>query len=159
MQCWYLRFEHIKNFKEFLRHLFSSKMGGGGLHTCMYIHKSTYWAFSLEPLDGFWWKLGRYDVLMVPHKYCCFSTRSAKGRFQGGAKIGRGTLLWETSSDQMATATNRMHRNDLKACGKKCCYFWFHSEVKFLTHLWRLFWTAILAYFHAISMEYYAVKC
>ena len=21
-----------------------------------------------------------------------------------------------------------MHINDLEACGKKCCYFWFHSE-------------------------------
>ena len=27
---------------------------------------------------------------------------------------------------------NRMHSNALEACGKKCCYFWFHSEVKFL---------------------------
>ena len=38
-----------------------------------------------------WWilmKLGRDKVLMVPHKWCCFSTRSAKGRIQGGAKIG-----------------------------------------------------------------------
>ena len=23
-----------------------------------------------------------------------------------------------------------MHSNDLEACGKKCCLFWFHSEVK-----------------------------
>ena len=26
-----------------------------------------------------------------------------------------------------------MHSNDLEACEKKCCYFWFHSEVKFVT--------------------------
>ena len=40
-----------------------------------------------------WWilmKLGRDEVLMVPYKRCCFSTRSAQGRIQGGAKIGHG---------------------------------------------------------------------
>ena len=30
-------------------------------------------------------------------------------------------------------ATNQMDSNDLEACEKKSCYFWFHSEVKFLT--------------------------
>ena len=80
-------------------------------------------------------KLGRDEVLMVPYKCCCFSARSAKGRIQVGAKIDhRVSLLQQTSSsDRKATATNRMHSNDLEACGKKCCYFWFHSEVKFLT--------------------------
>ena len=91
-----------------------------------------------------WWilmKLGRDEVLMVPYKCCCFSVRSAQGRIQGGAKICHGgPLLQETSSsDQKATATNRMHSNDLEACGKKCCYFSFHSEVKFLMRFWRLF--------------------
>ena len=111
-----------------------------------------------------WWilmKLGRDEVLMVPYKCCCFSARSAQGRIQGGAKIGHGgPLLQETSSsDRKATATNRMHSSDLEACGKKCCYFWFHSEVKF----WRVFDVfldfIILPYFYAISMDFYAVKC
>ena len=86
-------------------------------------------------------KLGRDDVLMVPYKCCCFSARSAQGRIQGGTKIGHGgPLLQETSSsDWKATAANQMDSNDLEACGKKCCYFWFHSEVKFLTCFWRLF--------------------
>ena len=80
-------------------------------------------------------KLGGDEVLMVPYKCCCFLVRSVQGRIQGGAKIGHGgPLLQETSSsDRMATATNQMDSNDLEACGKKCCYFWFHSEVKFLT--------------------------
>ena len=51
-----------------------------------------------------------------------------------------GPLLQETSSsDRKDTATNRMHSSDLETCGKKCCYFWFHFEVKFLTRFWRLF--------------------
>ena len=37
------------------------------------------------------------------------------------------------SSDRMAAATNQKDSNDLEACGKKCCYFLFHSEVKVLT--------------------------
>ena len=80
-------------------------------------------------------KLGRDEVLMVPYKCCCFSARSAQGRIQGGAKIGhKGPFLRETSSsDWKATPTNQMNSNDLEACGKKCFYFWFHSEVKFLT--------------------------
>ena len=48
-----------------------------------------------------------------------FSARSVQGRFQGGAKIGHGgQILQQTSSsDWKATATNRMHSNDLEACG------------------------------------------
>ena len=40
-----------------------------------------------------WWilmKLGMDEVLKVPYKCCCFSTRSVQGRIQGGAKIGHG---------------------------------------------------------------------
>ena len=59
---------------------------------------------------------------------------------QGQNRSQEGPLLQETSSsDRKATATNRMHSSDLEACGKKCCYFWFHSEVKFLMRIWRLF--------------------
>ena len=99
-----------------------------------------------------WWilmKLGRDEVLMVPYKCCCFSARSAQGWIQGGAKIGHGGPLFQetSSSDRKATATNRMHSNDLEACGKKCCYFWFLSEVNFLTRFWRLFGLSYLALF------------
>ena len=103
----------------------------------------TFSTSSPEPLDDFLMKLklGMDEVLKVPYKCCCFSARSVQGRIQGGAKIGHGDpLLQETSSsDRKATATNRMHSSDLETCGKKCCYFWFHSEVKFLTRFWRLF--------------------
>ena len=63
-----------------------------------------------------------------------FSARSAKGQIHGRAKIGHGgPLLPRTSSSVKATATNRIYSSDLEAFGKKCCYFWFHLEVKFLT--------------------------
>ena len=107
-----------------------------------------------------WWiliKFGRDEVLMVPYKCCCFSARSAQGRIQGVAKIGHGgPLLQETSSK--ATATNQLDSNDLEACGKKCCYFWFHSEVKFLTRFDVFLDLVIFAYFNAIFIDFYAIK-
>ena len=45
---------------------------------------------------------------------------------------GGGLLEESASSDWKATATNQMYSNDLEACGMKCCYFLFHSEVNFL---------------------------
>ena len=82
-------------------------------------------------------KLDRNEVLMVPHIYFGISARSIQGCIQGGAKIGHLVSLFQktSSSDWKATATNQMHSNDLKACGNKCCCFWLHSEVKFLTFL------------------------
>ena len=52
-----------------------------------------------------------------------------------------------------------MHSNDLEACGKKCCYFWFHSEVKFLTRFDVFLDYVIFAYFNASSIYFYAVNC
>ena len=53
---------------------------------------------------------------------------------RGRAKIGHGgPHLKKLFLGQKATATNRMHSNDLEACGMKLCCFWFHSDVKFLT--------------------------
>ena len=52
-----------------------------------------------------------------------------------------------------------MDSNDLEACAKKCCYFWFHSEVKFLTRFEVFLDLVILAYFNVISIDFYAMKC
>ena len=85
---------------------------------------------------------------------------SAHGRIPGGAKIGHGDpILQETSSDRKTPGTNQMNSNDLEACGKKCCYFWFHSEVKFLTRFLPLFGLSNFAIFYEISIDFYAVKC
>ena len=58
----------------------------------------------------------------------------------------------KSSSDWKATATNRMHSNDLKAC-EKCFYFWFHFGRAFDIFLDLV----ILPYFYAISIDLYAV--
>ena len=87
------------------------------------------------------------------------------GQIRSGADPGRGKighwgpLLQRTSSsDRKATATNRMHISGLEAFGKKCCYFWFHSEVKFLTCFDVFLDSVILPYFNAISIDFYAIN-
>ena len=52
-----------------------------------------------------------------------------------------------------------MHRNNLEACGKKYCHFWFHSNVKFLSVFDLFLDLVILPYFNAISIDLYAMKC
>ena len=126
------------------------KGGGGALmhiyvweHIVIISYRTDRWIFT---------KLGRDEVLMVHYKCCCFSARSVQGRIQGGAKI----VLQRTSSDRKATATNRMHSNDIQACGMKFCYFWFHSEVKFLTRFLRLFG---LSHFALFIYNFYRFLC
>ena len=79
-------------------------------HIVSLYHRTAEWMFT---------KLGRDEVLMVTYKCYCFSARSVQGRIQGGAKIGHGGLLLQrtSSSDWKATARNRIHSNDLEACG------------------------------------------
>ena len=59
----------------------------------------------------------------------------------------------------MVTATNRMHNNDLEACGKKCCYFYSIAR----SNLWRVFDVfldlVILPYFNTVSVDFFAVMC
>ena len=51
-----------------------------------------------------------------------------------------------------------MDSNDLEACWKKCCYFWFHSEVKFFTRFDVFLDLVIFAYFNATLIDFYALK-
>ena len=57
-------------------------------------------------------KLNRNEVLMAPHMI----KASGWGQYKS-----RGPLSKKYSLDRKATATNRMHSNDLEADGKKCC--------------------------------------
>ena len=98
--------------------IYLGEKGGGGalMHVYVWEHivslyyRTAQWMFT---------KLGRDEVLMVPCKCCCFLARSVQGRIQGGAKIGHwGPLLQRTSSSDWKAATaNRMHSNNLEACG------------------------------------------
>ena len=101
----------------------------------------TFSTSSPEPLDGFWWNLVWMKYSRSLTSVVVFRPDPSRGGSRAGQKKVRGgPLLQETSSsDRKATATNQMHSSDLETCGKKCCYFWFHSEVKFLTRFWRLF--------------------
>ena len=49
-----------------------------------------------------------------------------------------------------------MHNNDLEPCGMKCCSFWFHSEVKFLTQFWHRFGRSHFALFQC---NFYRFLC
>ena len=89
-------------------------------------------------------KLSMHEELMVHYKSCCFPARSAHWRIQGGAKIGH---EGSPSSDQKATATNRIHSNDLEACEKKCCYFLVPFRSQIFDAFWRLFGLSHFALF------------
>ena len=74
-------------------------------------------------------KLGMHEELKVTCKWYCFLADPGRAKISHG-----GSLPPETSSsDWKSTATDRIHSNDQEAFGMKCCYFWFHCEVKFLT--------------------------
>ena len=135
------------------------KKGGGGALVHVYVlehivslnYRIAWWIFT---------KLGRDKVLITPHICIDSWAKSAQGWIQGGAKIGPGGSLFKrtSSSDRKATATYWMHSSDLEAVGKKCCYFLFHREVKFLTRFGRLFGLSLFGYFNAISIDFYAIK-
>ena len=100
----------------------------------------------LMDFDETWYAWSTHGPLQVLLFFGQISPGADPGR--GKNRSRGGPLLQETSSsEQKATATNRMHSNDLEACGKKCCYFWFHSGVKFLTRFWRLFGLSHFALF------------
>ena len=83
------------------------------------------------------------------------------GQIRPGADPGRAQNRSRgspTSSDQKATATNRMQSCGLEAFGKKCCHFWCHSEVKFLTRFDVFLNLVILMYFNAIYIDFYSIK-
>ena len=108
--------------------------GGAVMH--MYVWEHTV-SFTTEPLDGC-----LRNLIGMKFSWPCTCIKMFRPYPpRGGSRVRHklvkgagGSLLQKTSSsDWKATATNRMHNNDLEACEMKCCCFWFHSEVKFLT--------------------------
>ena len=117
-------------FNELLCIYLGEGRGGGALMHVYVLERKV--SFSYRTNRWIFTKRGRDEVLMVPCKCCSFSARSVQGRIQDGAKIGHTGFPSSTNFSFRPEATNRMHSNDLAACGMKC-YFWFNSEVQFLT--------------------------
>ena len=85
-KCLSKRFECFKNFNLFFMYLFRWWEGGSLMHAYVLEHivnlycKISRWIFM---------ELSRDEVLVVPHMSNGNSARSANGRIQGGATIGR----------------------------------------------------------------------
>ena len=109
---------------------------GGCTNACIYMgtHSQPLLQNRLMDFDEF----GRDEVIMATHMH---EGVSAQGRIPGRAKIGHeGSPYSKNFYFRPEGYSNKPKQsNNLEACGKKCCYFLFHSEVKFLTHVRRLF--------------------
>ena len=99
--------------------------------------------FSVETAERNSTNLDRKQDLNALYQCLCFSGWSEKqdGRLQGWAKIGHGGphLKKNCFLAQKVTATNRMHSNDLEACGMKLCCFLAHLSR-------RLKWAIVIAH-------------
>ena len=126
----------LEDFRWFCFYLFGWKRGIALVHVYVFEHivslnyRIIWWIFT---------NLGRDKILMTPHICIDVLAKSAQEPIQGRAIIGQ----WEAPSPKnfffrrKASATNWMHSNYQEAFGKKCCYFLFHSEVKFLMRFCR----------------------
>ena len=96
--------------------------GGGGTNACSNICVGTQLAFTTEPLNKC---LRNLVGMKCVWPRTCIKLFWPNPRILCEAKIGHGGpfLQQTSSSDWKATATNRMHSNDLEACDMKCCFF------------------------------------
>ena len=127
---------------------------GGCTNTCICMGTHSQPLLQNRLIDVY--ELGRDEVLMAHTCVKVFRPDPPRGGSRG-AKIGqRGSPSSKetSSSDRKATATNQMDSNDLEACGKKCCYFWFHFKVQILTRSDVFLDLVILAYFNVISIRF-----
>ena len=135
----YKKLRCFKKSYEFLCIYLGEGMGWGcctNACICIGTHSQSLLQNRLMDFDETWMK---YSMSLT-----CF-----KAFWPGGSRAVPKQVIWgpllqkTSSSDWKATATNRMHSNNLEACGKKCCYFWFRSDI------------VILPYFNAISIDFF----
>ena len=138
----------------------SPKKNVGLLNFCLCIYIRTHSKPFLQNRVIFT-KLGRDEMLMVPYKCCCFSAKSVNKPIQGWAKIGPGgsSSLTDFFVRPEGYSNDPRNTSGQETCGIKCCYFWFNSEIKFLTRFDVFFDLVILLYFNANSIDFYVVKC
>ena len=124
----------------------------------MHVHTQEH-IFSLFSRTAWWilMKLGRYEVLMVPHKCCCFLARSAKGRIQGGAKVGRGGYPalrnFFFRPDGHSNKPNRQKWPE--GMLEEVLLFWFHPKSNF----WGIFDVFLDSHFGMFSCNFYGILC
>ena len=104
------------------------------LYCMYYMYGNTYPAFTTEPLNGCLPILVGMKCSWPGTCLKMFWPYLPRGESRARQNRSGGSLLQKTSSsDWKATATNRIHSNDLEACVMKCCCFLVHCVVKFYT--------------------------
>ena len=152
--CLYKRLKCFKNINEFLCIYLGEGRGCTNARICIGTHSQSLLRNHLMDFAKTWY--GWRTSLTCLRHFGQIRPGKDPGRSQNRL---RGPLLKKTfSSVQTAIAINRTHSNDLEACAKKCCYCWFHSEVKFLTRFDFFLVLVILPYLNDISTDNDVVK-
>ena len=105
------------------------------------VRQFTFSTSSPEPLDRFWWNLVwmKYSRSLI--SVVVFRPDPPRGGSRAGAKIGHAgspsSKNFFFRSEGYSNKPNAWQWS--KNMWEEVCYFWFHSEVKFLTRFWRLF--------------------
>ena len=110
--------------------------GGALMHVyaCIYMgtHSQPFLQNRLMDINETWQGRSAHGPLQVLLFFCQIRAGADPGR---GKNRSEGVPFFNNFfSDRKATATNRMHSNDLDACAMKYCYFWFYSEVWTYSH-------------------------
>ena len=158
-ECLFKRFICFKNFNEFFMYLFRWRKGGGCTNACIYMgtHSEPFLQNRLmdiyETWEG-WSAQGPLQVLLFFGQISPGADPGrGKNRSQGGPLLQR--LFFQSGRIQQQTKCIAMILMHVK-----WSIVTFGSKVKFLMrfrHLLGLI--VILAYFNAISVDFYGVEC
>ena len=131
---------------------------GEGALVHVYVLEHIVIAFPTERIDGYLRNLEGMKCSRSLTSFVVFQPCPPRGGSRAGQNRSQGAPFFNELLLRKDTAINRMQSNDLEACGMKCCYIWFNSEVKFLTHFWRLFGLSHFALFKC-NKYFYRFLC